>query len=163
VENPAIVGVLDGIGEVGDQPGSQPWGDWLGLLPQPGRQRRPLAIRRDDVGEGPDLPGLEHRDDVGMIEAGRGTPLAEESPPGLGRDKHLGSGYLQCDLATENRVASQVDDPKATLPELPDHLESAQAHRGLGERVRCWSRGRFRLMGLQPLNQFEESRQVRGG
>ena len=135
-------------------------GDGSGPLPQPGRERGALAIGRDDVGERPDLARLEDGDDLGMVEPGRGPPLAEESTPRVGRHQDFGAGDLQRHVAAQRRIASQVDDPEAPLSDLPDHLEPAQDRRDR----RCIGDDRpRRSVVLQAPDQGDEARQFGNG
>ena len=126
---PRSCGVLQGPGQRGDHPGGGPGRHRLGAGPEPGRQRRPVAIRRGDIGDRAPLIGLEDRDDMGMIQDGRGVRLAHEPPPSLRGSEPLGQGDLQRHVAAEDPVAREVNDPETAPADLPHHLEPAEGQR----------------------------------
>ncbi len=126
---PRSCGVLHGPGQGGDHPGGGTGRHRLDMGLEPGRERRPVAIRRGDVGDRAPLIGLEDRDDMGVIQHGRGVRLAHEAPPSLRGREPLGQRDLQRHIPAEDPVAREVDDPETAPADLPHHLEAAERQR----------------------------------
>ena len=90
MKDAALVGMLDGAGQRGDQAGRVAGRHRPRLPRQPVRERRARAVCGGDVGDRADATRLIHRDDVGVVEPRGGVRLAEEPLPRLGRHQGLG-------------------------------------------------------------------------
>lgn len=68
------------------------------------------------------LPHIIDADDIGMIECRGRLGLPMESPYRLGLDPVSDEKNFQCYLSSQLPVASPVDDPDASLPDLSQEL-----------------------------------------
>ncbi len=79
VQDPAPVGMIDGLGQGGDEFGGDAERDVNSPLPQPGCERHTGTVRRDDVALGSSLAGFVHWHDIRMIQSGGGQGLVAKS------------------------------------------------------------------------------------
>ena len=96
-------------------------------------ERRAVEELGNDVGEAALDADVEDRDDVGVVEGGRGPGLLLEPAQAVGVVGHLGGQHLDRDLAIEALVVSAVDLAHPAGPEWRDDLVRAEA-RAWGQR-----------------------------
>ncbi len=96
-------------------------------------ERRAVEELGHDVGEAALDADVEDRDDVGMVEGGRGPGLLLESAQAVDVVGYLGRQHLDRDLAIEALVVGAVDLAHAAGPEWRDDLVRAEA-RAWGQR-----------------------------
>ena len=79
------------------------------------------------------------RDDVGVVQLGRGLGLALEALLGLGAHAQRGREDLQGHAALERDLAGLVDHAHTATADLAQQLEVAEALREVaGPRAACW-------------------------
>jgi hypothetical protein len=116
VDDPVAVGITQGGGHVtGD---SKPVSQGELLFPgEPVPQRFPLDVGHDVVEEAGGFPGVEQRQDVGVIQAGGELDFAEE-PVGAEHGRQLGMQHLDRHPPLVLQVLRQVHRGHAPAAQL---------------------------------------------
>ena len=127
VDDAALVGHVEPLGEVLDDPGGDPRIDRARMAPEPLRQRAPGAELLGDEHHAVALADVVDRDEVGVREPRRQLGLADEAPAHAAGDECLRVGDLEGDVAAEERVERLVDRGEAPLPHGADDLEAIDA------------------------------------
>jgi hypothetical protein len=130
VDDAVAVGVLDRVGQQGDEGGGFGKRDRLGARLEPLGQRDAGAVGRDEETARLDLAHLVDRHQVGVVEPGGGARLAVEALAQLRRDRHVGARHFQGYLTAQEGIVSQVDDATATAAELAPQREPPQVRPG---------------------------------
>ena len=146
MEYRAIVGVLNGLGQLGDEPGCLPDGNRIRLPIEPFGERLAGAEDRGDEADRADLARLVDGNQVRMVEARGGSGFAVQSPPCIRAHQKFGPRDFQCDFAAQLRIERQKHDAAAALPELPAQFETTDAvdfgkNLRCGEGIDCWRIG----------------------
>ena len=139
VDHAALVGVLDGLGDLADQPGGlargqRTVGKALG-------EALPLDETHLKVMLALVLANLVDRHDAGMVEVGGRLGLAVE-PLDVGLIGELaGEDHLECDGPVEADLPGLEDDPHAAAGDLADDLVVAEVADAGGRVIRGVDRG----------------------
>jgi len=130
VEDAAVVGVLEGVGE--GAPDRDDLLDRQRAVPveAPGEVRA-LREVHDQVGAALVLAGGLDGDDVRVVEPGQGPGLAEEALALAGRRPPPGREELERDAALEDRVVGPVDGAGPAAADRLDELVGADAPRSV--------------------------------
>src|SRR5262249_37933385 len=106
VDDTALVRLLHGASQRGDEGGGIGAGYGPRAFPQPASQRRPRTVGGYQEGYRPCLARFINRDNVGMLQAGGGLCLAAEALAPTRRDEDLGPRHFQGHVAVQERVMS---------------------------------------------------------
>ena len=129
VDDALAVGVVEGAGHLARNP--HRIGDrQLLLAGQPVAKRLPLDVRHDVVEEAVGRPAVVQRQDVRVLQVGRGRNLGDE-PLGADDGGQLGAQHLDGHLALVLEVLGQVHRGHAAGPELA--LDAVAVGKGRGE------------------------------
>ena len=83
-------------------------------------QPQTLDELHDVVGHAVLLADAEHRDDVRVVQLGRGFRLALEAPLGLGVDQHVLGQQLERDVTPKRDLLGLADNAHAALADFAD-------------------------------------------
>jgi len=117
VDDSLGVGVVQGVGEQGDQ-ANNVFDRQLAFALQPRAQGLTLYVRHDVVQEAVSCPAVEQRQQVGMLQIGGDLDLGQE-PIGAEHGSELGLENLHRDLAVVFQVLREIHSRHAALPQLP--------------------------------------------
>jgi hypothetical protein len=136
--------------DVGDDLDGPAWLDGA-VVVQDVAQREPVDVFHHDVGQwtggGLGGPGVEHRDDGGVVECGRVLRLAAESKIAIGVSGQVGPKQLDGDVAVQPDIAGEVNlCHPAEAEDFSQIVATGQASLG-AHRNRGISRPRTRLFG----------------
>ena len=160
VDDPALVGVGDGLADLPEKPqairklGRGPLAPPRPTIPRVERTALATPLGRAAVEvlaerfsphqlhreEGESLgrrPRLVDRGDAGMLESGEGLHLPLEHPQREGVGVKAGPDDLQGDGSMGMELLGLVDDPHAPLAELARDAEARQGGRGWARAVEC--------------------------
>ena len=126
MEHAPAVGVVDSVGQGGDEVGGAAGRDRAGMRLQPVSQSAPGAVLGRDVANGADLASLVDGNQVGMVEPGCCMRFAEEAPSHLRVGHEARPENLEGDRPGRVRVMGQVDQPKSAPPDLAQEMEPPQ-------------------------------------
>jgi hypothetical protein len=133
VHHPALGDVVQRLGHLA-QDGERPAGLDAGGAPDEGVARGAVDVLHRQVGDPVGLPGLEHGDDVRVVEARGGDPLAREPLEEAGVGRQLARHDLEGDRPVQRELGGPVDDrlPAAAQlrvdPIAADHPADQIAH-----------------------------------
>ena len=140
VDHPSPVGVVERAGDLGGQPDRVGHRE-LALAGQPVAKRFTLHVRHHVVEERVRRAGVEERQDVRMLQVGRGLDLGEKAVRADHRGE-LGPEHLDGHPAVVAQVVTEVDRGHAALAQLP--LQAVAVGQGSGEAVEGhWPTFRF--------------------
>ena len=143
MDDALVVGVVERTGHVPQQ--GHPFGQRERLgAGHPGAERLAPHVRHGVVGEAVGGPGVEDRDDVGVLQPGREPDLAGEA---LGAQalRELGGDDLDHDLPIERRLRGDPDARHPTTAELP--LDPVVAGQRVDETIFGLAHGRSLVGG----------------
>jgi hypothetical protein len=124
VDHPVPVRVCERVGDLAQQ--ADGFGDReLTLASQPGAQRFALDVWHDVVEETGGVAGVEHGEDVGMLQPGRDLDLAGE-PLGTEGRRELGAEHLDRHLAAVADIFGEIDGGHPSRSDLAGQNVSAR-------------------------------------